>query len=136
MLAGPPEQTGEGKMLLKTKCRVIGSEVTFQGKVFHFPNWIPSTVLGREHSAVSWRELWNDSDPGEEHLLQQLIQRDTEHTSPSQLEQGQRYSETVCSISCYAAKEGYTENIYTGQNSIMTFFSPIQFSLLLKNFNL
>lgn len=38
------------------------------------------------------------TDPGEEHLLQQLIQRDIEHTSSSQLEQGQRYSESVCSI--------------------------------------
>lgn len=58
VLAGPPEKTRKGKMLLKTECledfrdRVIWSEDTFQRKVFHLPNWISSTVLGREHSLL------------------------------------------------------------------------------------
>lgn len=44
-------------------------------------------------------------------------------------------TQSVCSIWCYAAEEGYTENIHTGLNSIMTFFSTIQFSPLLNNFS-
>jgi len=46
------------------------------------------------------------------------------HQLPSQLEQGQRLSQSGWSICCYAAGKGHSKNIHTDQNSMYdSFFS-------------
>lgn len=147
LIRGLAEQTGKGPNASENKvaCRFYGQIRVIWGLSHISEKSFPLTKPDFQHSAwkrtlsavsqhtscgmtlTQERSTYPAAADSERHYI---------HHLSSQLEQGQRHSQSICFICCYAAYEGYTDNIHASQNSIYdTFLIPIQFSPLMKNFS-